>query len=221
MKHIFSLSLIAGLLLTGAAFAAGTAPDAPKSGSVIDNPLIKNAPLPNDYVMGKKEAPVVLIEYGSLSCSHCAHFSTSVLPELEKKYIETGKVRYVLRSFIRNEPDLKGSMLLDCVGKDSTERYFTFAKVLLDAQSKWAFDGNWQSGLETIASVGGVSKEQFKSCLASTDRETRLLKAFKQAADELKIEGTPYFTINGKLYDGPRDVESMSAFIEAELAAKK
>src|SRR3954468_7537936 len=98
--------------------------------------------------MGKPSAPIVMVEYASLSCPHCAHFSNTVLPELEKHYIETGKLRYVLRQFPLNEPALKGAVLLDCVGEQSKDKYFIFSKVLFDAQDKWAFDGNYMSGLE-------------------------------------------------------------------------
>lgn len=191
------------------------------SGGTPSSYLIKDAPLPGDHTMGAKTAPILIIEYASMSCPHCAHFSNTILPELQKRYIDTGSVRYILRQFPLNEPALKGAMLLDCVGEQDNDRYFIFAKVLFDAQNKWAFDGNFMSGLETIAGVGGVSKEQFQSCMSSTDRETKVLKAKKLATDELKIPHTPYFYIGGEAYEGDKSVEEMSKFIDAKLAEKQ
>ncbi|MDE3060625.1 MAG: thioredoxin domain-containing protein [Pseudomonadota bacterium] len=180
--------------------------------------LIKDAPLPGDYVMGKTSAPLIMIEYASMSCPHCAHFSNTVLPELQKRYIETGQMRYILRQFPLNEPALKGAMLLDCVGDQNKEKYFTFAKVLFETQSKWAFDTNFLSNLETIATVGGLSKDQFQHCVNDTEREMKVLKAKKLAEDELKVPHTPYILIGGVPYEGDRSVDAMSAAIDTQLA---
>jgi len=193
------------------------------TGGAASSRLIKDAPLRTDYVMGKRNAPVVIVEYASLSCPHCAHFSNTVLPALEEKYIKTGKVVYILRQFALNEPALRGAMLLDCVGQSDEEKYYTFARVLFDAQPRWAFDENFMSGLETIATVGGLSKQQFQACVKDMDREMKVLQAKKSANDDLKIPHTPYFFIGGEAYEGPKNVEEISKFIDAKLvsAAKK
>jgi protein-disulfide isomerase len=191
------------------------------SGGKSTSSLVTEAPLPDDYVMGKANAPITLVEYASLTCPHCAHFSNNVLPELDKKYIETGKMRYILRQFPLNEAALKGAMLLDCVGQQDNNKYYIFAKVLFDAQPKWAFDGNYMSGLETIATVGGLSRDQFANCVNNTDREMKVLKAKKLATEELRIPHTPYIFINGEVYEGDRSVEEISKFIDAKLAGKR
>lgn len=191
------------------------------SGGKSDSYLIKDAPFDSDFVMGERTAPILMIEYASLSCPHCAHFSNTVLPELKTKYIDTGAMRYILRQFPLNEPALKGAELLDCVGQQSKDKYYVFAKVLFDAQKKWAFDNDYMAGLETIATVGGLSKEQFQSCTSNTDRQMRLLQAKKKANEELKIPHTPYFFIGNEIYTGERTVEAVSRFIDAKLAERK
>lgn len=191
------------------------------SGGKISAGIITEAPMMSDYVMGDATAPVILVEYASLTCPHCAHFSNVVLPDLEKNYIKTGKLRYILRQFPLNEPALKGAMLLDCVGAQDKKRYYTFARVLFDAQSKWAFDTNFMSGLETIATVGGLSKDQFYNCVNNTDRETKLLKAKKEANDALKIPHTPYIIIGNEIYAGERSYAAVAKFIDAKLAEAK
>jgi len=226
-KHLAQIFSMVAILFSFSAFAASdmtvvkTAgePAKPLVGR-INNVLIADAPLPNDYVLGKKTAKIVVVEYASLSCPHCAHFSNVVLPDLIKTYVDTGKIRYVLRQFPHNEPAFKGAMLVNCVGEKDHEKYFTFAKVLFDAQNKWAFDGNFMAGLETIAGVGGVSKEAFKKCMDDTTLETKLLKDKKQAIDELHIEGVPYFFIDGEVYSGDRTLEAVSKEIDTRLAKK-
>ncbi len=196
----------------------GQAPELPHG--IITNHLVADAPLPSDFVMGKKDAPVVMIEYASLSCPHCGHFANSILPELEKKYIDTGKVRYVLRQFPINEPAFKAAMLVNCLGEESVDKYYLFNKVLFDSQSKWAFDGNWQEALQTIAAVGGVDKTKFDSCINDKSREEAVLKAKKAALDELKVPHTPYFFIAGEAYNGDKSLEDISKFIDAKLSKK-
>lgn len=188
------------------------------SGGVSTSYLIKSAPVSGDFVMGHPQAPLVMVEYASMTCPHCAHFSGTVMPDIEKKYIHTGKLRYILRQFPLNEPALKAAMLLECVGSQNEEKYYVFAKVMFDAQSKWAFDGNYLSGLETIAMVGGLSKSQFENCINNTDREMQILKVKKLATEELRVPHTPYIFIGGEVYSGEHNVEAVSRFIDAKLA---
>lgn len=231
MRHLV-LAITALLLSAPVASAQQNAPvQAPKPDPTIkttggpaiisNSALIKNAPFKSDFVMGDRKAPVVLVEYASLSCPHCAHFSNTVLPELEKKYIKTGKVAYVLRQFPLNEPAMRGAMLVQCVGESSEEKYYTFSRVLFDAQPRWAFDANFMQGLETIATVGGLSKKQFQDCVNDKDREMKVLEAKKQANDELKVPYTPLIFINGEVFEGEKNLEAVSKAIDAKLAKSK
>lgn len=188
---------------------------------IITSPLITKAPLKTDYVLGNRKAPIKLVEYASLSCPHCAHFSKTVLPEIEKKYIKTGKLAYILRQFPLNEPALRATMLVNCVGESSEEKYFTFSRVLFDAQNRWAFDGNYMTGLETIATVGGLTRQQFKNCTDDKDREIAVLENKKLSNDELKVPYTPYIIIDGAVYKGDMTPEAVSQFIDAKLAKLK
>lgn len=188
------------------------------SGGIITDKIVVNAPIDTDFLMGNPDAPVTIIEYASLSCPHCAHFSANVLPVLKKNYIDTGKANYILRQFPLNEPALKGAILLQCIGEQSPEKYYVFSKVLFDAQGKWAFDSNYMSGLQTIANVGGVSTTQFNACVSNTEREMMQLKMKKQSADALKIPHTPYVIVGNEVYEGERTPELISHFIDKKLA---
>ncbi len=192
----------------------------PGSGGVSTSYIIKNAPLSDDYVMGDAKAPLILIEYASMTCPHCAHFANGVLPELEKKYVKTGKMRYILRQFPIDEVALKVAMLLECVGDQNSDKYYKFASVFFDSQGRWANE-RYLEHLETISMVGGLSRQQFAGCINNTDREMRILKQKKLAVEEVKLPATPYIFIGGEVYAGERTVEAMSAFIDAKLAQKK
>lgn len=198
------------------AFSAYAAPEAKTV--EVNSPLLSRAPFPSDYTMGKKDAPVKMIEYASMSCSHCAHFHKEVLPVIQKNYIDTGKVFYIFRHYPLNEPALKAAMLTDCVGEDSgPERFFTFVRVLFESQNKWAFEGNFLSSLETFAKVGGVSKERFEACMKDTAREVKILGIKKDATDKLGVDRTPIIFINNQRYNGAPVPTEVTAYINTVL----
>lgn len=212
------LPLLSLLALFAAAAPAHAVPRFEK----VDSAQITKAPLGTDYALGNPKAPVVLVEYASLTCPHCAHFHRDVLPALTKNYIDTGKLVYVLRPYPLNEPALKASMLLDCIGEQQgAPRYYTFARVLFEAQSKWAFDTNWLSSLQTFAKVGGVSGEMFEQCTTDSGLEIKLLNMKRNATKDLQIDKTPYVFINGHRYDDALNLEKITAYIDSQLPKKK
>ena len=98
-----------------------TSAEAAKAAITPIDPVAAKALLskqPYDRVLGNDSAPVTIVEYSSLSCPHCAEFHEKTMPELEKKYIDSGQVRFLVRPFPLNEPALMGSMLTYCVPKD-------------------------------------------------------------------------------------------------------
>ena len=98
-----------------------------------------------DYVIGSKDAPITIIEYASLSCSHCANFHINVLKELKKDYIDSGKVRWVFRDFPFNFPALIGSMALRCIPEDIR---YDYMGALFKLQSQWVLRENAKSTQE-------------------------------------------------------------------------
>lgn len=169
----------------------------------------------NDVVLGNPEAPVTIIEYASLTCPHCAHFHKDVFPELQKQYIEPGKVRFVLRPYPLNEPALKAAMLTICAGK---ERYYTFNKVLFETQDRWAFGTDYMDALAKVAAVGGIGQPQFEKCMADTELERTILLGSKEAAEQLAVKSTPSFFINGKKLEGGFALNLFTAAIDPLLS---
>ena len=101
--------------------------------------LLKADALP-DMVMGNDKAPVTVIEYASMTCSHCAHFQETTFPELKKRYIDTGKVRYIFREFPLDSLAAAAFMLARCAGKDDKDKYFALVDTLFRQQRQWAVE---------------------------------------------------------------------------------
>ena len=97
--------------------------------------LMKPGPLP-DLMLGSAEAPITVVEYASMTCGHCANFHTKVFPALKEKYVDTGKVRFIMREFPLDNLAAAASMLARCAGEGKT---FPFISVLFAKQDDWAF----------------------------------------------------------------------------------
>ena len=169
-----------------------------------------------DFVMGNTESNVMIVEYFSPTCPHCFHYQTKIFPELQKKYIDTGKISYVTREFIGNKQDLDASILARCNG--SIESYHNFMKVILDQQDQWAFSKNYREILTNIGTLGGVSPEQYAACLNDSAKIQFLIDNNKFLMQEPNFIGTPTFFINGKHYTKPYTLEDLSEAIDAAIA---
>ena len=88
----------------------------------------------DDFIIGDENAPITIIEYASMSCSHCANFHTNTLPDLKKEYIDTGKVRMVFRDYPFNYPALLGSMMMRCIPGDVR---YDYMNALYQLQNTW------------------------------------------------------------------------------------
>lgn len=172
-------------------------------------------PLKTDHIIGHPDAPVLIIEYASLSCSHCANFHNDTYPALKEKYIDTGKVLFIFRHYPLNEPALRGAMLTECADND---QFFSFLKALFKSQTKWAYSADHQDVLRTLANVGGMSADRFDTCMADEQLKNRIITQLKWAADELQVSSTPTLFINGEMVQGSRNIEALSKIIDAELA---
>lgn len=198
-----------------------TPADAPPAMAAPESKPFVYRPKMSDVVIGKAEAPVTMVEYASLSCPHCSHFYTTVLPQLTNKYIDSGKVKLIYRNYPLNDPALKAAELVQCAEPDRRE---AFVKVLFTTQTKWAYDMvGYRDALGNIAVLGGFDRLQFEACMNNKDIEKTILDVAKEAADDYHVTSTPTFYINGVEARGDHDFLSMSKLIDAaiEKQAKK
>src|ERR1700687_5944958 len=113
---------------------AVSAPEPPGGADVPMAELMAPPPL-GDESLGSANAPVTIIEYASMTCPHCAHFHETTFPELKKKYIDTGKVRFIFREFPLDSVAATAFMVARCADKD---KYFPMIEVLFQQQNTWA-----------------------------------------------------------------------------------
>ncbi len=171
----------------------------------------------DDFFIGKTEAPVTIIEYASMSCSHCADFHNNTLEDLKSEYIDTGKVKFVFRDFPFNYPALAGSMMMRCIPKDVR---YDYMNALYKLQKSWVFRDNAKTKVELykIMQSGGMKKEEFDACLSNINLENDLLEGVMNAQREFNIRSTPSFIINGQLYSGNKDTKEFRQIIDKILS---
>lgn len=168
----------------------------------------------DDFVLGKMDAPVTLVEYASLTCPHCAHFHTEILPTLKKEYVEAGKLRVVYRDFPLDQLALTGSVVARCAGKD---RFFGFIDALYATQSVWARDNNPVAAIARTARLGGMSQADFDACLNRQELSEAVLRQRLEGDKTFGVDSTPAIFINGERYSGGLTIPQYRAIIESKL----
>lgn len=172
-----------------------------------------------DMTMGDAKAPVTIIEYASTTCPHCSHFYETTFPELKKRYIDTGKVRYIYREFVLNQLDAAAVMLLRCTDK---EKYFPLLDAFFLKQKDWVIQQPIPP-LMAIAKQAGFTEESFNACLDTQKNEKSKdllakIDARNQAAQKLGVNSTPTFFVNGKkLQPGDTTIEILAKEIDPLL----
>jgi len=170
----------------------------------------------DDRILGNPDAPITIVEYASLTCPHCAHFTNDVLPELKKKWIETGKAKLILRDYPLDEPALRAAMIARCAPPD---RYYAFVDTFFGAQEKWVTARDYRDALARLVKLGGMSREEFDNCLKNTALENKIVEGRLIASKELDVNSTPTFFINGTKFTGAPTVEEFDKALSG-LAAK-
>jgi protein-disulfide isomerase len=170
----------------------------------------------DDRILGNPDAPITIVEYASLTCPHCAHFTNEILPELKKKWIDTGKLKLILRDFPLDEPALRAAMIARCAPPD---RFYAFADTFFAAQEKWVQARDYRDALARLAKLGGMSREEFDNCLKNTALENKIVETRLVASKELDVNSTPTFFINGTKFTGAPTVEEFDKVLSG-LSAK-
>jgi len=171
----------------------------------------------SDITLGNKNAKVVMVEYSSLSCTHCKEFHLQIFKKIKDEYIDTGKVLYVYRHFPTNRSALAGSKLCQCVGKAD---FFKMLTTLFESQSSWAFNNSYDTSLLNIAKLGGISEAKYKECQTDKKMEDSILKVAMEASNKLHITGTPTFFVNGDEISGDRPFSTFKDMLDKKLGDK-
>lgn len=185
--------------------------------------------------MGNPNAPIKVVEYGSLTCSHCADFSAASSEPLKDKYVSTGKVSFELRNYVRDPMDMTATLLARCGG---TGPFFPLIEQMFADQANWftkiqvispaeqqamaALPPAQQFakfasiiGLDGFVRQRGISAERANACLANTAEVDKLVKMRDRANTEYNLQGTPTFLINGRVVPDTGTWETLEAKIKA------
>ncbi|WP_417492557.1 thioredoxin domain-containing protein [Maricaulis sp.] len=156
---------------------------------------------PGDHATGSEDAPLLMVEYASFACPHCAHFQTDVWPVIRSEFVETGEVRYIFRPMLTAPPQLAaiGIVLAECADES---RYFSAADLLFAEQSTIFEAAQAQGDVAAIyyriAAAVGLSEAALDACLADPAM-SEMVNAGALQANEDGIAGTPSFVIGGKI----------------------
>jgi protein-disulfide isomerase len=209
--------LTAAAVLGAAGLTAGILPPFTTLAMAADtNPSpedLAHAGPAGDVMIGSDKAPVTIIEYASMTCPHCAHFEETTLPELKKRYIDTGKVRYVMREFPLDALAAAGFMLARCAGPD---KYESVVETLFAKQPDWVVPKPIEP-LMAIAKQFGFTEESFNACLANQKVLDDIQAVRDHAVNKLAVNSTPTFFINGKRLVGDLSIEVMAKEIDPYL----
>jgi protein-disulfide isomerase len=178
----------------------------------IENAFAQNGKKPTEYYLGNPNAKVVLLEYGSMTCSHCGHFAREIYPKIHEKYVATGKVRYVFRTMPTPPIDLAIAMQLaaDCAGSQRyqlIEEYFNQQPAIFEAAKSAYGPINMISRI--AKSKTGIDKDTLEMCFNNQEMRNNISNLANFGEKTYKITGTPSFVINGK-YMGPEDLKDYS-----------
>jgi protein-disulfide isomerase len=206
------------LLAAAGALAVATTPafaDKSANGSVSVIELMAPNALP-DIVEGDPKAPVTIVEYASMTCTHCAAFHHDVYPALKKNYIDTGKAKFILREFPLDPLATAAFML----AREMGDKRDAVVDLLFTQQKNWAFVDKPLDGLANILKQAGLGQEKFEAVLKDQDLYKKVTEVRARGNDKFGVNSTPTFFINGDKYTGEITVADFDKIIAAKTPAK-
>jgi protein-disulfide isomerase len=182
-------------------------PSPPHTPPAVELPSL--AEMLSEKSLGSATAPNVIFEFSALTCPACSDFHANTFPELKRKHIDTGNVRFVYRDIpldatpSPNNAGLSAAMVSRCAGN---ERFFEALDLLYRTRTSWS--GDPVRNLGPVMS-GMMSQATVDACLAHTDLRTGLLQARSASMSEFGITSVPTFIVNGNRVIGSRGLAAL------------
>jgi protein-disulfide isomerase len=205
-RGVAVLVIGAALGLSGCGGAAGPAAE---TVAPLKEQMLEPGPL-GEREYGNRNALVTIIEYVSLTCPHCRNYHAKVFPKVKRAYIDTGKVRYIIREFPIGHTAGKAAIITRCVPKD---KYLPLVTAFLARQPEWVSQEVRPDALYKVAKSSGISRAEFDKCLSNQAIIDGLTEV-KQRGRKYGVIGTPTLFINGKKAQGEVTFEEVKALIE-------
>ncbi len=170
-----------------------------------------------DRAIGPADARVVVTEYFSLTCTHCAAFQRETFPQVKEKLIDPGRIRYIWRDFPLDQVALTAAMVARAL---PPERYEPFVTALLASQDRWAFARgvNATEELAKLAALAGLSRSTFDSTIRDAGLKQAILAVQEEGEKKFGVNSTPSFVVNGKLTSGAVTYDAFARAVEAAAA---
>jgi protein-disulfide isomerase len=181
----------------------------PGASAPASTELMVPGPL-GEMTLGDPKAPNVVIEYMSMTCPHCQRFHSDVYPEFKKKYVDTGKVYFILREFPLDPLAAAAIVVARCAPK---ERFFPLVDLMFDHQSEWAFVPNPAEALLTLLKQAGFTQETFQACLTNQPILDGVNWVRDRAAKQFAVGSTPTFFINGTKVPGEQSLAELDKLL--------
>lgn len=143
--------------------------------------------------IGKTDAPILIDEYASLGCSHCADFHLNTLPQLKATYLDSGKVKIVYHYFPLDKASVDAALLVECVPPVQKP---DVVALLYKEQEKWAHDAKYQDKLKGYGAMLGLTEKTIQSCLNDNKTRDAILQGRVDANKKQQIAATPTFIFN-------------------------
>ncbi len=172
--------------------------------------LMGIGPLP-DLIQGSVAAPVTIVEYASMTCTHCAAFHETTWPELKAKYVDTGRAKFILREFPLDPLATAGFMLARCAGPDKRN---ILVDTLFSQQKTWAFVDKPIEPLLALVKQIGMTQTDFETCLKNQDLYEQVNQSRERAAEAFNVDSTPTFFVNGRKLSGELAIADFDRVID-------
>ena len=167
-----------------------------------------------DIALGDPDAPVTVYEYASFTCPHCATFHMQTFPEFREKYIDTGKVRFVLREVYFDQYGLWASMVARCGGEQG---FYPLVDAFLGSQSNWTRAPDIGHAIQQVGRRAGLSAERLQKCLSDRAFAKELLATYQENREADEVQSTPTFIVDGEKHTGAMSFEEFAAIIDAAM----
>ena len=171
-------------------------------------------PLPG-RTLGDQTAQIIIEEYASMSCGHCASFHNNNLNKIKKEFIDTGKAKLIFYDFPLDRGAMIGSMITQCM---NDKQFFPVLNRLFQKQTEWTQSDNILESINTILNPLGLDKNRILSCLEENEENQNLWKSLlagrKYAIDIKGVEATPTFFVNEKKVEGKFDIKKLKELIK-------
>ena len=161
--------------------------------SRAETDIITHAKAPR--FLGRDDAPIQVIEFFSMTCSHCASFHTNTFPEVKARLIDEGLVRYEMRAFPLDGLALRAHAMARMV---SAEKYFPLVNMLLEKQSSWAGAADPIDALRKLGRLAGISSSEFDATMRNRPLLESIVQMRQDAVQDFDVKATPSFVINNK-----------------------